>query len=56
MIINKNTDGSDNVFLFDNFHDPYQLENIAEREIVTVDSLKKELNEWLLLTNDSWKY
>ena len=56
MIINKNTDGSDKKFLYDNLHDPFQLENIAEKEVETVNGLKKELNEWLLLTKDSWRY
>ena len=43
----------DQVELFDNDRDPFQLTNIGEKGINKRRSLTKEL-EWLKKTNDLW--
>jgi hypothetical protein len=55
MVINKLPDGSENTILFDNNNDPFQLNNIADKEPETISYLISELQKWLLTTNDPWK-
>ena len=45
----------DEFVLHDNLNDPYQCENIAEQRPDLVRSLIRELNDWLIKTNDSWQ-
>jgi len=53
--INRLKDGKNEVLLFDNKKDPYQLNNIAESSPEVVRRLTGELNQWLRKTKDSWK-
>jgi len=53
--INRRKDGTNEILLFDNKKDPYQLENIAESSPEVVRRLTGELNQWLRKTNDPWK-
>jgi len=53
--INRRNDDTNEVLLFDNKKDPYQLENIAESSPEVVRRLTGELNQWLRKTKDSWK-
>ncbi|MHC4438149.1 MAG: sulfatase-like hydrolase/transferase, partial [Planctomycetota bacterium] len=53
--INRRNDGANEVLLFDNKKDPYQLENIAGSSPEVVRRLTGELNQWLRKTKDSWK-
>lgn len=41
--------------LFDNQHDPWQLENIAAHQPAVVANLTGELNVWLRRTRDPWE-
>ena len=45
----------DEFVLHDNLNDPYQCQNIAEQRPDLVRSLIRELNDWLIKTNDSWQ-
>jgi arylsulfatase A-like enzyme len=53
--INRLRDEKNEVLLFDNKNDPYQLENIAESSPEVVRRLTGELNQWLRKTKDPWK-
>jgi len=53
--ISRQKDGKNEVLLFDNKKDPYQLDNIAESSPEVVRRLTGELNQWLRKTKDSWK-
>ena len=53
--INRQKDGKNDVLLFDNQKDPYQLDNIAESSPEVVRRLTGKLNQWLKKTNDPWK-
>jgi uncharacterized sulfatase len=53
--INRRKDRKNEILLFDNKKDPYQLENIAESSPEIVHRLTGELNQWLRKTNDPWK-
>ena len=54
LIIQKDYDKRDQVELFDNHKDPFQLTNIAEEEINIRRELTKELEGWLIKTKDPW--
>ncbi len=53
--INRLKDGKNEVLLFDNRKDPYQLNNIADSRPEVVRKLTGELNQWLRKTKDPWK-
>jgi len=53
--INRLKDGKNEVLLFDNRKDPYQLNNIADSSPEVVRRLTGELNQWLRKTKDPWK-
>jgi len=44
----------DELVLHDNLNDPYQCQNIADREPGVVRTLTRELNVWLGKTGDPW--
>lgn len=51
---NKMIDGGEELMLFDNRNDPYQLKNIAYTNPDIVKDLKSELKIWLEKTGDPW--
>lgn len=51
---NKPVSGGEELVLFDNMNDPYQLQNIVNSNPETVKHLKSELKFWLEKTNDPW--
>jgi len=53
--INRQKNRKNEVLLFDNKMDPYQLDNIAESSPEVVRRLTGELNQWLRKTKDPWK-
>jgi arylsulfatase A-like enzyme len=53
--INRQKNGTNEVLLFDNKKDPYQLENIAGASPEVIRKLTNELNQWLRKTKDPWK-
>ena len=53
--INRQKDGKNEILLFDNKNDPYQLENIAGSSPEAVRRLTGKLNQWLRKTKDPWK-
>jgi len=53
--ISRQKDGKNEVLLFDNKNDPYQLYNIAKSGPEVVRRLTGELNQWLRKTKDPWK-
>jgi uncharacterized sulfatase len=52
--INHRNDETNEVLLFNNQKDPYQLKNIAESNSEVVQRLTGELKKWLRKTNDPW--
>lgn len=55
LFIDKFAPDSSTVYLWDRQNDPYQLENIADRNPELVAKLiEEELNPWLQKTNDPW--
>ena len=56
MMIDRRTDGSRKTYLYDNLNDPFQLKNLAEEESGSIEELSKELQKWLVVTKDNWKY
>ncbi|MCK4558327.1 MAG: sulfatase [Calditrichia bacterium] len=55
MMLNIVPDRTKEIFLFDRENDPYQLENIAEKNPDIVQELiSEELIPWLKRTNDPW--
>jgi len=53
FVVSRHAQG-DEIILHDNLDDPYQLENIAEKEPDLVLKLTHELKGWLEKTNDPW--
>ena len=53
LAVTRREDG-DEFVLHDNEADPYQMENIADREPAVVRDLVEELNVWLEKTGDPW--
>ncbi len=51
---NPSTCASEQVRLYDNKRDPYQLEECASRQPEIVAHLTQELHNWLLQTSDPW--
>lgn len=54
MMMSKRNNEPDQLELFDNHNDPYQLSNIAETDIITVGQLTKRLKALLKKRNDPW--
>jgi hypothetical protein len=54
LMIQKNLDKQDQVELFDNQKDPFQLNNLSEKQTEIRKTLTKELEGWLVKTKDSW--
>ena len=42
------------IWLFDLKTDPYELDNIADKNGALCAQLENEMNAWLLKSNDSW--
>ena len=55
FVINRQKDEKNEILLFDNKKDPYQLDNIAKSSPEVVRRLTGELNQWLRKTKDTWK-
>jgi hypothetical protein len=53
-MIQKDLDKQDQVELFDNQKDPFQLNNLSEKQIEIRKTLTKELEGWLVKTKDPW--
>jgi len=47
-------DGAEEVLLYDNRSDPYQMQNIADTGSQIIDELRKDLTAWLIRTGDPW--
>ena len=54
MMIGKYVDEADQIELFDNKNDPYQLNNLSDSRKDLVKDLRNELKIWLEKTNDPW--
>ncbi|MCK5902132.1 MAG: sulfatase [Cocleimonas sp.] len=54
VVIRNRTTGTLFYVLHDNKKDPYQLENIADQHPLIVTKTLKELEHWLIKTNDPW--
>jgi len=54
LVIRRAPDQPDEVLLYDNVADPYQLKDIGEDNEPLVESLSKELDDWLEKTDDPW--
>ena len=54
LMIQKDLDKQDQVELFDNQKDPFQLNNLSEKQIEIRKTLTKELEGWLVKTKDPW--
>jgi uncharacterized sulfatase len=51
----RRTPKGEEVLLYDNRVDPYQLKNIAEENSELVEKLTARLHEWLDATGDPWE-
>jgi hypothetical protein len=47
-------DGTENVVLYDNESDPYQLHDVSHSKPGVVQDLQRELETWLTRTGDPW--
>jgi len=47
-------DGTEEVLLYDNRSDPYQIQNIADARPQVVEELRNDLTVWLTRTGDPW--
>jgi arylsulfatase A-like enzyme len=55
LSMEKTAEGPTQIVLFDNSQDPFQLENIAQKEPEVVEELMRtELEPWLERTRDPW--
>ena len=54
LMIQKDLDKQDQVELFDNQKDPFQLNNLSEKQTEIRKTLTKELEGWLVKTKDPW--
>ena len=55
LVVNKPEQYSKKIFLWDRINDPYQMENIANKNPELVKKLiAEELEPWLRKTNDPW--
>lgn len=54
LMVNKTTEATDEIELFDNQADPYQLNNLSSSRKDLVKTLRNEMNLWLEKTNDPW--
>lgn len=54
LMISKGDEEVDQIELFDNRTDPYQLNNLSESRKDVVEGLRDELKIWLMKTHDPW--
>ena len=54
LVIRRGVEQPDEVSLYDNVADPYQLEDLAGDSESLIQSLSRELGDWLERTNDPW--
>ena len=54
MMIGKYLDEADQIELYDNINDPYQLNNLSDSRKDLVKDLSDELKIWLEKTHDPW--
>ena len=54
FVVIRENDQPEQLLLYDNEQDPYQLTNIGGEDPALVQQLTLELNQWLEKTNDPW--
>jgi arylsulfatase A-like enzyme len=54
LMFNRLPDNTLDTVLFDNIKDPYQMNNIASKNLEIVTSLTNELQKWLTSNHDTW--
>ena len=54
FVIERGDDGEERSILHDHYADPFQLENVADREVERVRDLEREVYQWCARIDDPW--